>query len=340
MTTSSFHDASAPTEWVVIRLSALGDVALTTGVLEYWHRTRGWAFTVITREAFAPVLEGHPAVCSIVGLAKEDLRFPRQLGVFRDLAEAHAGQGLLDLHGTLRTRLLSLLWKGPVKRYRKLGLERRLFLRSKGRLFRNELRLWNVPQRYALAVEATPPPRAALLPHIWLSDEEIRQGQRLLEQLPDKAGTPPIALHPYATHPDKAWKEAYWRQLVELFESRGIPWIVIGRGSGMEGIPASRNFTNRTSLRETCALLKSSSLLITGDSGPMHLAGAVGTPVLALFGPTTEEWGFFPAGPKDRVLESQLDCRPCTLHGKKHCDRNHACMQSITPEQVMRALDE
>lgn len=62
--------------------------------------------------------------------------------------------------------------------------------------------------------------------------------------------------------------------------------------------------------------------------------------VLALFGPTTEEWGFFPAGPKDRVLESQLDCRPCTLHGKKHCDRNHACMQSITPEQVMRALDE
>ena len=262
MTTSSFHDASAPTEWVVIRLSALGDVALTTGVLEYWHRTRGWTFTVITREAFAPVLERHPAVCSIVGLAKEDLRFPRQLGVFRDLAEAHAGQGLLDLHGTLRTRLLSLLWKGPVKRYRKLGLERRLFLRSKGRLFRNELRLWNVPQRYALAVEATPPPRAALLPHIWLSDEESRQGQRLLEQLPDKAGTPPIALHPYATHPDKAWKEAYWRQLVELFESRGIPWIVIGRGSGMEGIPASRNFTNRTSLRETCALLKSSSLLI------------------------------------------------------------------------------
>lgn len=48
--------------------------------------------------------------------------------------------------------------------------------------------------------------------------------------------------------------------------------------------------------------------------------------------------GLFPGGPKDRVLESQLDCRPCTLHGKKHCDRNHACMQSITPEQVMRAL--
>ena len=62
-----FHDASAPTEWVVIRLSALGDVALTTGVLEYWHRTRGWTFTVITREAFAPVLERHPLCVPLLG---------------------------------------------------------------------------------------------------------------------------------------------------------------------------------------------------------------------------------------------------------------------------------
>ena len=69
MTISSFHDVPAPTEWVVIRLSALGDVALPTGVLEYWHRTHGWTFTLITREAFAPVLEGHPAVRSVIGLA-------------------------------------------------------------------------------------------------------------------------------------------------------------------------------------------------------------------------------------------------------------------------------
>ena len=341
-TSFSEYDAPVrePAEWIVVRLSALGDLALTTGVLEYWHSTRGWTFTVITREAFAPILEGHPAVRSVVGLGASDLRFPRQLGVFRELAETYAGYGLLDLHGTLRTRLLSLLWKGPVKRYPKMGVERRLFLLSKGRLFRSLLRRWNVPQRYALAVETVPPPRAELLPRLWLSPEEEARGRLLLEPLPDRGAVAPIALHPYATHPDKAWKESYWRELMDLLDARGLSWIVIGKGTPLDGIPSVRDFTNRTSLRETCALLRASSVLITGDSGPMHLAGAVGTPVLALFGPTTEEWGFFPAGPRDRVLEVPLECRPCTLHGKKHCDRNHACMYSLTPDRVMATLLE
>ena len=326
-------------EPVVVRLSALGDVALMTGVLEYWRRTYGWTFTVITRQAFAPVLEGHPAVRRVIGLSREDLALPRQFDVFRDLAEAHAGRRLIDLHGTMRTRLLSALWKGPVSRYAKLGLERRLFLWSKGKLFGERLRRWNVPQRYALAVERVAPPREALLPHVWLSPEEEAGGRRLLEQLPDLSEDRPVALHPYATHPDKAWKEDHWTELMGRLEDRGVPWIVIGRGKEMDGIPAARNYTNRTSLRETCALLRECRVLITGDSGPMHLAGAVGTPVLALFGPTTREWGFFPAGPRDRVLEVPLACRPCSLHGKSRCARNHACLYGITPEQVMRALE-
>lgn len=339
MATSFFaKGVSEPVEWVVVRLSALGDLALITGVLEYWHRTRGWTFTVITREAFAPILERHPAVREVVALSKADLTCPRQLGVFRALAEKYAGQGLLDLHGTLRTRLLSLLWKGPVRRYPKLGLERRLFLLSKGQFFRERLHLWNVPQRYALAVESVPPSRAELLPHVWLSEEEEADGRSLLASLPD-GGVPPVALHPYATHPDKAWKESSWRRLMSILDERGLPWIVIGRGKGMEDLPAVRDFTNRTTLRETCALLRASSVLVTGDSGPMHLAGAVGTPVVALFGPTAEEWGFFPSGPNDRVLQAPLDCRPCTLHGKKHCNRDHACMHAITPEQVVRVLE-
>ncbi len=340
MTTSSFDSSlPEPAEWVVVRLSALGDLALITGVLDYWHRTRGWMFTVVTREAFAPILERHPAVREIVALSRDELAFPEQLGVFRRLAEKHAGKGLLDLHGTLRTRLLSLVWKGPTRRYRKLGIERRLFLQSGGRIFRETLLRWNVPQRYALAVEETPPPRSELLPHIWLSKEEEEWGRLSLDRL-HEAGVAPVALHPYATHPDKAWQEAHWRRLMATLDERHIPWLVVGRGKGMPGLPEARDFTNKTTLRETCALLRASSALVTGDSGPMHLACAVGTPVVALFGPTTEAWGFFPAGAADRVLEADLDCRPCTLHGKKHCGRDHACMRLITPEHVVDVLDE
>lgn len=328
-----------PARHVVVRLSALGDVTLMTGVLEYWRRTRGWTFTVITRQAFAPVLEGHPAVRGVIGLRPEDLILPRQMGIFRELAATYAGQGLIDLHGTTRTRLLSLLWKGPISRYEKLGLERRLFLWSRGKLLGERLRRWNVPQRYALAVERIAPPREELLPRVWLSPAEQEEGRRMLAQLPDFFEGRPVALHPYATHPDKAWKEEHWTELMGRLEDRGLPWIVIGRGKELDGIPAGRDYTNRTSLRETCALLRECRALITGDSGPMHLAGAVGTPVLALFGPTTREWGFFPAGPKDRVLEAPLACRPCSLHGKSRCARNHACLYGITPEQLMKALE-
>ncbi len=70
----------------------------------------------------------------------------------------------------------------------------------------------------------------------------------------------------------------------------------------------------------------------------MHLACGVGTPVVALFGPTTRTWGFYPEGPKDVVLECDLPCRPCSLHGGKTCQRNLECMSNISPEDVLQAL--
>ena len=323
-----------PRSWVVARLSALGDVTLTTGVLDYWRRTRGWTFTVLTREAFSPVFQGHPAVRAVETLASEDLRLPRLVARFRELAESHRGEGLLDLHGTPRTRLLSLLWKGRVRRFPKLSLRRRLFLACGGRFFGNSLRRWNVPQRYALAVEHTAPARGELLPRLFLSASERERAAALLASLAPAA--PLVALHPYATHMYKAWPAECWRELAEGLEARGAPWFVIGRGqSPFDARP--NDLSNRTDLRETCALLAEADLLVTGDSGPMHLAAGVGTPVVALFGPTCEEWGFFPQGPGDRVLQADLPCRPCSLHGKRGCGQGPGCMRHIRVEQVLDA---
>ena len=332
--------STLPTSWVMVRFSAMGDVALTTGVLDYWYRTRGWNFVVVTREAHAPLFEKHPAVRNVVGLDANNMRFPRFFLRMQELAAAYADCGLLDLHGTLRTRLASLLWRGPVRRYDKMGLERRLHLAGRGHLFRDRLERWNVPQRYATAIETPPPARDEVLPCIRLSDAELAVADSILSRVPGvHADVSPVALHPYATHPDKAWKPEAWARLVERLETARIPWFVVGRGTPLVGINPAHDLTNKTSLRETCALLHQASALITGDSGPMHLAAGVGTPVIALFGPTTRAWGFFPAGRRDQVLEVELPCRPCTLHGKKRCSRDHACLKGISPDQVMRALD-
>ena len=326
-----------PASWMAVRFGHMGDVVLTTGVLAWLGRTRGWTFDCLVGVGLSPIFEEHPFVRNILSLDTRCGAIPLTR-VFRELAQSRKGWGLLDLHGSLRSRLLAGMWQGPVARYRKMALARRVFLAGKGRWFGPALRGLTVPQRYALAIAGETPPAAELLPRIWLREEEKN---RATGQLADCFGleTRPVALHPYATHSLKAWPERHFRALVAALDARSIPWICVGKGENF--FPGRKeDFTNKTSLRETCALLERCRALVTGDSGPMHLAAAVGTPVLALFGPTTREWGFYPAGPQDRVLELELDCRPCSLHGKRPCGKGGACLAEITPEMILSALEE
>jgi ADP-heptose:LPS heptosyltransferase len=329
--------------WVVVRLSALGDTVLTTGVLRYWHEARGLTFTVITRAAFAPVFAGHPAVRGVEVLADADVRLAPRCARWRELAAAYRGQGLIDLHGTGRTRLLDFYWQGPVRRYAKLALERRLFLVSGGRLRKAALRAANVSQRYALALEprgASPPSPDVLLPQMCLSAEELAEGAALAARI--RGGkTRLIVLHPFAAHVGKVWPWARWLELMQGLDEQGAAWCVIGQGRcDLPGvvIPAGRDLRNRRSIRQSAALLAACTALVTGDSGPMHLAQAVGAPVVALFGSTTREGGCYPAGRGATVLDRDMACRPCALHGATRCGKDYACLAQISADEVLRAL--
>ncbi|XXJ19046.1 glycosyltransferase family 9 protein [Desulfovibrio caledoniensis] len=321
---------------VVFRLGHMGDVALATGVLSHWHERTGQTFVFATREANLPLLANHPAVAGTIGLTKADLTDAGWLRRTGELARQYAGSMLVDLHGTLRSRILALRWKGPVRRYPKFGLARRLFERTRSDRFREKLEALNVPQRYALALDQHTPSREAVLPRIYLAEAETRAAERHLS--PISCQGPRVALHPYATHPSKQWPAENWIRLAALLDAKGINWFVVGRNETPLTSGHERDLTNKTDLRATCALLERADLLVTGDSGPMHLACAVGTPVVALFGPTARAWGFYPAGNKDVVLERDLPCRPCSLHGARKCARGFECMTETRPETVLDAV--
>jgi ADP-heptose:LPS heptosyltransferase len=332
-------DGALPNKWAVFRLSSLGDLVLTSGVLNYWHQTRGWTFTVIARRPYHEIFRNNPAITEVIGLKKEELRFPALLSLFLKLSNQCAGLGLLDLQGGIRARLLAGLWKGPVARYKKFALQRRIFLRTRRREYSSALCEYNIAQRYALALEASAPEKNCLLPKVYLSGEETEQAKSRLAGIFAQDSPLPVVLHPFATHALKAWPREHWLVLVKKLVEAGRPWLILGQGEAL--FPDDeRDLTGRTSLRELCALLSRSLVLVTGDSGPMHLATAVGTPVLALFGPTTREWGFYPQGEKDRVLELELACRPCSLHGAGPCRDHGRCLREITPERVFTALQE
>lgn len=319
---------------VAIRLSALGDVTLTTGVLRWWHETRGLTFTVITRQALAPLFAGHPAVEAVVAVRTEDRTAAAWLRLAWRLARQHEGQPLVDLHGTARTRLLAGLWRGPVHRAPKLALTRRLFCATHHPWLGARLIRHTVPQRYALALEPQAPAAELLTPCLFPSAEERQRARELLARL---GISRPLALHPYATHPAKTPNRAWWRQLLAHLEAAGVPALVIGHHPEplLPGAPHDR--TGQDALRQTIALLACCQGLVTGDSGPLHLACGVGTPVFALFGPTTPHWGFAPVGRQHHLLQAACPKAPCSLHGQAPCS-GPTCLDRFDPQATAQAI--
>src|SRR3989304_6567858 len=99
------------------------------------------------------------------------------------------------------------------------------------------------------------------------------------------------------------------------------------------------NLAGKTTLRELASLMERCDLVVTNDSGPLHMAGALGKPVVALFGPTVEEFGFTPLNNQSLVLSKDLPCRPCSLHGSNRCPLgHHHCMNTIQPDEVFEAV--
>ena len=328
------NPASFPQHWTAFRLGRLGDVVLCTGVLDYFSRHFGWTFTVVVKAAFAPVFEQAPYIDKIVCPTQSELSGLHWPQFCRSLADHEQGSMLLDLHGTTRSRVLSFFWRGPVLRYPKMSLKRRIFLLSSKRAFSASLRCHTVPQRYYMAVNSPPPPPHELLPVIYLTEEEKAAAQARITALYGQ-GIRPVALHPFAAHPLKSWSPKRWQELAALLDSKKIAWIALGS----DPLPSpfvgnKRDLCNSTSLRESCALLSCCAALISGDSGPMHLATGVGTPVVALFGPTTREWGFYPSGARDVVCEQNLPCRPCSLHGKAACPYAGRCLDGLLPQVI------
>ncbi|OGR58078.1 MAG: hypothetical protein A2X36_16265 [Elusimicrobia bacterium GWA2_69_24] len=178
-----------------------------------------------------------------------------------------------------------------------------------------------------------------------------------------------VGIHPGSVWETKRWlPERFARLTARLTREAGARVVFIG-GAGdpplvagilaLAGVPAlsgsgerppsedraplrpALDWTGKTTLPELMLLASRLDLLITNDSGPMHIAAASGVPTIALFGPTTRELGFFPYGDGHRVVEKDLACRPCGLHGSRRCPEGHfLCMRLIGVDEVFRHARE
>jgi lipopolysaccharide heptosyltransferase II len=154
-------------------------------------------------------------------------------------------------------------------------------------------------------------------------------------------------VHPGAAWATKRWPPERFAELCRRLSSAGLTPVLVGGpgdaplGDSIAKASGAADLVGRTSLEELKSLMGRLSLFVTNDSGPMHLAAAAGVPVVALFGATTRELGFFPYGGGHRVVEAELACRPCGLHGASSCPEGHfLCMRLLTVDRVEAACRE
>jgi len=173
---------------------------------------------------------------------------------------------------------------------------------------------------------------------VFLTQEERQWAESTIK---GSSGSKTIGLVPTHRRASRRWEADSFSQLGRLMTTRGWSvWFFWGPGEEeyveaiAEQVPGSR-LIPATSLRQMAALFERCRKVVTNDNGPMHLAVAVGTATVTLYGPTSPvAWN--PGGPQHRVIQaSGLGCLGCNLN---ECPFGHECMNWITPEKVLEAL--
>ncbi len=156
------------------------------------------------------------------------------------------------------------------------------------------------------------------------------------------------AAAPGSIWPTKRWLAERFAEVARiLWEKKQVRTILIGGPSDLDlgetitqlSGEAVINGTGQFSLLGSAELIRRCRVILTNDSAPLHLAVGVDTPVVAIFGPTLPRFGFAPFGLHHTIIEKDMVCRPCGIHGGRRCPKGHfQCMKAISSEEVSQTI--
>ena len=323
----------------VLRLSSLGDVVLALPAAHALRRAfPGARLAFWTFEEYADLVRADPALDHVRVLEPDARRIEDVVAMSAELEDCDL---IVDLHASLRTRVLTFRQKARVLRIDTRRLQRARWVHAR---WTRPRPLPHALERYAatvrpLGAEVEGPPRVTVD-----AAAETWAREWLAAWQP---GAPPVALCPGAAHATKRWPERHWLALADALAAAGRPMLWFGTARERAELPllAERATAGPHArwvaepLARVAALLSACAVAVTGDTGLMHLAAARGVRVVAMFGSTVPELGFSPAGEGHQVLCRREPCQPCTLHGRPRCPLGHfRCMEALDPDGVRAAL--
>ena len=321
-------------KYLLIRLGAIGDIVLATAAIEAISQAEPDSqIDLVCKARFAGLLKGHPKLANVYGF-DETGRHKGLRGLLLFIHELCAKKYncIIDLQNNPRSRVITLcLNAGRKIHWPKDTWRRRMLVwgQGRGKTYKT------VIQRYLVAVEKAGVKQPEAKPKLYpAADPSIKLPQGEF-----------IAIAPGAHWQTKRWPG--YASLIAKMQISNFKIIIVGDKSDKaiaDEITAAAgaeilNFCGKLDLAQLTYALSKAKLLVTNDTGAMHIAEAAGTPVIAIFGPTVRQFGFAPWRKESRIIETELDCRPCALHGSKQCPKGHFnCMKLITAEQVLSEI--
>jgi heptosyltransferase-1 len=334
---------------LIVRLSALGDIVHALPVLGRLRQAFPEAqIDWLVEENYAPTLALATGLTGrVIVRARNEVVVPDAVMFATGLGYVRAVKFLrsqrydaaLDLQGLLK----SAVWSRVSGAQRVIGFDRdhlreplaasfytdTVIPDASGHVIRKNLSILQ-----ALHIEPGPP-ELALVPHA--TPELIRT----IQTAGGSDGY--VVINPGAAWPNKCWPPDRFAALAKLLRDRtGLHSLVtwgpnerpladaVSQASGGAATPAPA-----TSVSDLAALMRSAALVISGDTGPLHIGAAVGAPIVGLFGPTRPERNG-PWEPRDEVLSR---AETCVCHHKRHCRRGAPCINQITVDEVLAAAE-
>lgn len=321
-------DFSKLTKILIIRLSSIGDILLTTPLIRSIKKKNpAIQIDFVLKEEFFELVQHNPYLTNIYKYTKHGVE--KQILINSLISNDY--NLVIDLQNNLRSREITRPMHCRIFRFKKNSIDKFLLVHFKINMLKDAPQ---IPIRYAEAAG------------VELDTEGLDFFTTNEPDLKSKAGEKYIGLCPGSKHFTKRWPKEYFFELGTRLESAGYKVVLFG---GLEEVELCfemekqiKNTVNlcNTSILQVGSDMKMCRAIYSNDSGLMHLASAVKVPVIAFFGSTVKEFGFYPYKGKSVQLEIEnLSCRPCTHIGRKSCPKIHfKCMKEIKPELAFNTL--
>jgi heptosyltransferase II len=323
---------------LVLRFSAVGDVVLTSPAIEALRRALPEARIVYAiKERLAHLVSENPNVDEVIALRPGEgpLSYASRLRAAKPTA-------VLDLHGKIRSKILRALIPGVRKVvWHKRDFRDTLPVKLALRPYHSSMLF---ADRYHAAVEelvGRPLPRGRL--QYFLGPRDVASAEKVLEAAGIDPSKALLGLSPGANWETKRWPAERFAGLARRALASGVQVVVQGNEAEKplgamiaSSAPGVVDLCGKLDLRALAGFISRCSAFAANDSGPMHMARALGVPTLAFFGSTDPAMFDF-AG--HQVLFAGVECSPCSFFGRRHCPRGHfRCMLDLDEERAWGAL--